>query len=112
MTYTVHDSGYTRLLSNRTIFRQLIETFVHEDWVKDLDFSQAETLDKSFVSDHYKETESARYHRIINSQGVHLLGAYSPKFRYCKLVEHEYSKEELLKIRNLVSTIKRKALHN
>ncbi len=56
--YTIHDSGYKKLFSNRTIFRQLIETFVQEAWVKDIDFTQSETLDKSFISDHYKETES------------------------------------------------------
>ncbi len=41
MTTTIHDSGYKKLFSNRTIFRQLIETFVHEDWAKEIDFTQA-----------------------------------------------------------------------
>jgi uncharacterized protein YlbG (UPF0298 family) len=52
----IHDSGYKKLFSNRTIFQQLIETFITEAWVKDLDFSKCETLDKSFITDHYKET--------------------------------------------------------
>lgn len=56
MSATVHDSGYKRLFSNKTIFRQLIETFVEEEWVPRLDFARAERLDKSFVSEHYKET--------------------------------------------------------
>jgi len=55
---TIHDRGYKKLFSNKVIFRQLIETFVHEDWVKDLDFEDCETLKKSFISRHYKETES------------------------------------------------------
>ena len=54
----IHDSGYKRLLSNRTIFRQLVETFVNEEWVHSLDFDTSEPLDKSFISEHYKETES------------------------------------------------------
>ncbi len=54
----IHDSGYKRLLSNRTIFRQLVETFVNEEWVQSLDFDTSEPLDKSFISEHYKETES------------------------------------------------------
>ena len=54
--HNIHDSGYKKLFSNRTIFRQLLETFVNEPWVAELDFSQAETLDKSFVADHYKAT--------------------------------------------------------
>lgn len=60
----VHDSGYKRLFSNRTIFRQLIETFIEEDWVSDLDFERAERLDKSFVSEHYKETESDLIYKV------------------------------------------------
>jgi hypothetical protein len=31
MSATIHYSGYKRLFSNKTIFRQLIETFVEED---------------------------------------------------------------------------------
>lgn len=54
MSATVHDSGYKRLFSNKTIFRQLIETFVEAEWVPRLDFERAERLDKSFVSEHYK----------------------------------------------------------
>ena len=58
MSNTIHDSGYKKLFSNKAIFQQLIETFVKEPWVKDLDFSEFEALPKSFLSDHYKETES------------------------------------------------------
>jgi hypothetical protein len=42
----IHDSGYKRLFSNRTIFRQLIETFVEEEWVQLLDFERADTINK------------------------------------------------------------------
>ncbi|MCB0108392.1 MAG: Rpn family recombination-promoting nuclease/putative transposase [Caldilineaceae bacterium] len=62
--HNIHDSGYKKLFSNRTIFRQLIETFVDEPWVKALDFSQAETLDKSFIADHYKATESDLIYKV------------------------------------------------
>ncbi len=62
--HTIHDRGYKRLFSNAVIFRQLLETFVHEDWVNDLDFEHCETLDKSFVSEHYKETESDILYRV------------------------------------------------
>ena len=60
----IHDSGYKKLFSNRTIFQQLIETFIAEAWVKELDFSSCETLDKSFVTDHYKATESDLIYKI------------------------------------------------
>jgi predicted transposase YdaD len=60
----VHDSGYKILFSNRTIFRQLMESFVAQPWVAQLDFDRAETVDKSFVSAHYKETESDLIYRL------------------------------------------------
>ena len=46
----IHDSGYKFLFSMVAFFRQLVETFVEETWVKQLDFSRATLLDKSFVS--------------------------------------------------------------
>ena len=64
MPVKIHDSGYKKLFSNHTIFRQLLETFIPQPWVKELDFNECETLDKSFVSDHYKETESDLIYRV------------------------------------------------
>ena len=32
--------------------------FIGEDWIKDLDFDSCDTVDKFFISEHYKETES------------------------------------------------------
>jgi len=58
MNETLHDKGYKRLFSNKLIFQQLITTFVTEDWVKECDFEQCQKIDKSFISEHYKETES------------------------------------------------------
>ncbi|MCB0187947.1 MAG: Rpn family recombination-promoting nuclease/putative transposase, partial [Caldilineaceae bacterium] len=60
----IHDSGYKRLFSNKTIFRQLIESFVEEPWVQELDFTHATRIDKSFVAEHYKETESDIIYRV------------------------------------------------
>lgn len=64
MTTSLHDSAYKKLFSNHTIFRQLVETFVKEAWVNDIDFNRCETLDKSFISDHYKETESDLIYKL------------------------------------------------
>ncbi len=62
--HNVHDSGYKKVFTNRTFFRQLLETFVNEPWVADLDFSEAETLDKSFIADHYKATEGDLIYKV------------------------------------------------
>ncbi len=171
----IHDAAYKKLFSNRTIFQQLIETFITEAWVKDLDFSTCETLDKSFITDHYKATESdliyklklrqktvyiyvllefqskvdrfmvlrvlfyilsfymdytANYKRIKKLPAIFPivlyngkrkwsaptkisdliemeppLGDYTIAFQYLLLNEKAYSKEQLLTVRNIVSTL-------
>jgi predicted transposase YdaD len=60
----VHDSGYKRLFSNRILFRDLVRTFVEEEWVAQLDFARAERVEKSFVSEHYKETEADIIYKV------------------------------------------------
>ncbi len=61
---TIHDSGYKILFSNRTIFRQLMQSFVPQPWVEKLDFDRAEKVDKSFIDEEYRERESDLIYRI------------------------------------------------
>ena len=177
MSTKIHDSGYKKLFSNRTIFRQLMEQFVPQPWVTELDFNSCETVDKSFISAHYKETESDLIYKVkvrgeniyvyiliefqstaprfmvvrvlnyitsfyldyIESQTdtknlrlpvvfpivlyngekpwnapleiadlvekVPAIGEYGLHFKYLLLDENTYSKEMLLQIRNIVSTL-------
>jgi predicted transposase/invertase (TIGR01784 family) len=58
------DRGYTKLFSNKEIFRQLIVSFVREEWVKDLDFSQCELVKDSFLSGEYKKTFSDLLYKV------------------------------------------------
>ncbi|EIJ42418.1 hypothetical protein BegalDRAFT_1536 [Beggiatoa alba B18LD] len=172
---TLHDRGYKRLFSNKTFFRQLLQSFVPEPWVKDIDFESAERIDKSFVSEHYKETESDLIYKVkFKEQEAYiyvllefqssvvwfmalrvlhylcsfwldyaetrpkvkklppifpivlyngeekwtkptrlrdileepdLLKGYTPDFRFFKIAENEYSQEQLLQIKNPVSTL-------
>ncbi|NUO84094.1 Rpn family recombination-promoting nuclease/putative transposase, partial [candidate division KSB1 bacterium] len=60
----IHDLGYTKLFSNKEIFRQLLTSFVHEKWVKDLDFTKCELLKGSFVSKKYKKTFSDLLYKV------------------------------------------------
>jgi len=53
-----HDSRYKQLFSNPKMLEQLFHSFVKVDFVKDIDFSTAVKLDKSFVSEEFKQTES------------------------------------------------------
>ena len=94
MTAKLNDSGYKRLFSNRTIFRQLIQTFVEEEWVSRLDFERAERLDKSFVSDHYKETEADIIYKVPLRD--------SDKVIYlCLLIEFQSDVQRFMVLRSL-----------
>ncbi len=66
-----HDSIYKKLFSNHKLVSELLLSFVNEDWVKELDFSTLERLDKSFVTDEFREKESDLIYRI-NFKGKEL----------------------------------------
>ena len=62
--FPLHDRSYKRLFSHPRLFRQLLEHFVDEPWVKNLDFEQCKKIDKSFISAHYKSTESDLLYQV------------------------------------------------
>ncbi|MFN8577007.1 MAG: Rpn family recombination-promoting nuclease/putative transposase [Candidatus Sericytochromatia bacterium] len=175
MIKKIHDYGYKKLFSNKTIFKQLMQTFVNESWVNDIDYENTKALDKSFISENYKNTEgdliietklnnkdfyvyillefqssvdkfmSLRilnyitnfYMDLLNNnkelkelspvfpmmlyngddkwtapiniseliQENELLGEYKLNFKYFKLAENDFKSEDLLKIKNIVSTL-------
>jgi len=60
----IDDRGYKRLFSNKEIFRQLVTSFVKEEWVKDLDFSNCELVPGAFVSENYEKTFSDLMYKV------------------------------------------------
>jgi flagellar biosynthesis/type III secretory pathway protein FliH len=53
-----HDHSYKLLFSHAEMVADLIRGFVHEDWVRDLDFSTLERVEASFVTRELRERES------------------------------------------------------
>lgn len=60
----IDDRGYTLLFSNKEIFRQLVTSFVQEEWVKDLDFSNCELVPGVFISPNYEKTFSDLLYKV------------------------------------------------
>jgi predicted transposase/invertase (TIGR01784 family) len=60
----IDDRGYTWLFSNKEIFRQLVTSFVEEEWVKDLDFSNCELVPGVFISPNYEKTFSDLMYKV------------------------------------------------
>jgi predicted transposase/invertase (TIGR01784 family) len=60
----VHDLGYSLLFSNKVIFRQLLETFVKEPWVSEIDFENIEKLNKTFISKKHRKHESDLIYKV------------------------------------------------
>jgi predicted transposase/invertase (TIGR01784 family) len=53
-----HDLRYRKLFSSPRIMQELLESFVDEPWVAELDFTTAERMDRSFITEGFKERES------------------------------------------------------
>lgn len=52
-----HDQSYKLLFSHPEMVADLLRGFVHEDWVKHLDFSSLEKVGGSYISDDLQERE-------------------------------------------------------
>ena len=52
-----HDPSYKRLFSHPQMIKDLLEGFIDEDWVKELDFTCLEAVKSSFVSEDYRRRE-------------------------------------------------------
>ncbi len=53
-----HDRRYKRIFSQPYFLQKLLESFVHESFIKNLDFSTLERIDKSFINADFNEKES------------------------------------------------------
>jgi len=59
-----HDARYKRFFSNPILLRELLESFVPEDFIRELDFSTLRRVDKSFVTEEFRERESDLIHQV------------------------------------------------
>lgn len=55
---TPHDKGYKWLLSSREIFVQLLQSFIKEPWVNEIDQNKIKRTDKSFIAKDFLEKEA------------------------------------------------------
>ena len=69
-----YDLPYKQMFSNLTFFRQLLETFVPQEFVKEIDFDSCKKIDKSFVSKKYDKTESDIIYevKLKNKESVYI----------------------------------------
>jgi len=52
-----HDSSYKQFFSHPQMVKDLITGFIHQDWVKELDFDTLESVKSSFITDDLRERE-------------------------------------------------------
>src|SRR6056297_2287655 len=60
----IHDCGYKNFFSNPVTVKQLLTSFVKEDWIHNLDFDTLERMETSFVTDEFKEKESDLIYKV------------------------------------------------
>ena len=66
--HNAHDHSYKLLFSNPQIVKDLLEGFVHEAWVDELDFSTLESVKQKYVSDDLREREDDIIWRVRHQQ--------------------------------------------
>ncbi|WP_248925277.1 Rpn family recombination-promoting nuclease/putative transposase [Paenibacillus hamazuiensis] len=59
-----HDRGYKYLLSSKQIFLQLLKSFVHRDWVQQVDESRLVGVDKSYILPDFSKKEADIVYRL------------------------------------------------
>ncbi|MGD8401182.1 MAG: Rpn family recombination-promoting nuclease/putative transposase [Bacillota bacterium] len=59
-----HDTGYKYLLSYQNVFLELLDSFVDQGWVKQLDRNQIIRVDKSFVLPKFVKREADLIYRL------------------------------------------------
>ncbi len=64
-----HDPSYKLLFSEPEMIIDLLQGFVHEPWVKELDFSTLEKVSGSYVSDDLRSREDDVIWRVQYQQG-------------------------------------------
>lgn len=50
--FTINDNAYKYLFSDPLILKELLESFVNMDWVKEIDYSKAHTVNKSYINEY------------------------------------------------------------
>ena len=63
-----HDHSYKLLFSEPEMIVDLLQGFVHEDWVKELDFSTLEKVSGSYISDDLRAREDDVIWRVKYQQ--------------------------------------------
>jgi len=58
------DRGYRKLFSHPEMVRDLLEGFVHEEWVYEIDFTTLERANGSYISDGLREREEDSVWRV------------------------------------------------
>ena len=78
-----HDRGYKLLFSFYQIFQQLMEGYVAEPWTAQLDYTQSQRIDKTFIMEGFEKQESDILFKVP------LLGESDKNIFLYVLIEHQ-----------------------
>ena len=59
-----HDKGYRQLLVNKKTFLELLQTFVREGWVREIEEGDLTLVDKSYVLQDFSDKEADIVYRL------------------------------------------------
>ncbi len=104
------DHAYKLLFSHSEMVRDVLEGFVNEERLSQLDYASLEKVAGSYVSDDLRERSAARWRApeeraALIQPGPRALERYQPRARYLLLDEGRYGQGELAPLRNLVAAL-------
>jgi len=56
--HQLQDKGYKKLFENKEMFLEFLQTFVHEEWVKDINEEDLVRVDKEYILQDYRKKEA------------------------------------------------------
>lgn len=62
--HQLQDKGYKKLFSNKEIFIEFLQTFVKEDWVRNIDEDNLVRVDKEYLLQDYRKKEADIVYRM------------------------------------------------
>ena len=62
--HNIQDKGYKKLFKNKEMFLEFLQTFIHEDWVKDINENDLMLIDKEYILQDYRKKESDIVYRM------------------------------------------------
>ena len=69
MAENIHDKGYKRILSDKSVFLHLLRRYINTSWLEHVDVNDLQLIDKEFIPKDFQEREADIIYKINREHG-------------------------------------------